>query len=88
VTFELVWRHGAQDTVIVSFQKHFDPKPGGDFSATSYEDSAPGAAVDARSGDLLILRYTGTNSSNAMDYIPNGDGTTNGGRIPFIDLPQ
>lgn len=87
VTFEIVWRHGGSDTVLASFEQHFDPLPDGGYRAQAYERTAEIDEVAATAGDLLVFRYAGRNSELMMAYIPNGDGDLVGGRIPFLDLP-
>jgi hypothetical protein len=92
VDFEILWRRdGVDDVEIVSWSHHFDPKPPNpepDFSATAYEVTGEGPAIDFEPGDQLVLRYTGTGTTVAMAYVPNGEGADTGGRHPYIDLPQ
>jgi hypothetical protein len=88
VTFEILRRRGDQDLPIVMWEHHFEADPDGDYTATPYEASASGSAVDVTDGDLLIFRYSGQSASLPMAYVPNGDGESAGGRIPYIDLPQ
>lgn len=89
VTFELLWRRdGRADVEIASWNHHFDPIGGGAFEAQPFEDTAQGAAIDFEAGDLLVFRYSGESATSPTAYIPNGDGDLQGGRIPFIDLPQ
>ena len=90
VHFELLWRHGdgAADTRLAAFDQHFDPLPDGSYRAQPYEVSASVGAVAAVTGDQLVFRYSGESASLDMSaYVPNGDGETTGGRIPYIDLP-
>jgi hypothetical protein len=87
VQFELLWRRGATDTPLASWSQHFAPKGGGDFSATAYEVDEAAPAIVFQAGDQLVFRYTGTNASTAMAYIPNGDGVRAAGRIPNLTLP-
>ncbi len=89
VRFELIWRQAAGgDVAIATWDQHFDPLPQG-FDAQAYEVTAQGPAITAAEGDQLIFRYTGTNTqpTQSMAYIPNGDGASANGRIPFITLP-
>jgi len=88
VRFELIRRPagGGADVPIASWDHHFDPLPSG-FDAQPFEVSAEGEAQVGATGDQLILRFTGTNSTQTMAYIPNGDGELAHGRIPYIDLP-
>jgi len=88
VTFEILRRRGAEERPIVRWEHHFDPLPDGSYRATPYEATADGPSVGVDEGDLLVLRYTGQSASLPMAYVPNGDGATSGGRIPYIDLPQ
>jgi hypothetical protein len=87
VHFELLWRRGATDTSLAVWDHHFDPKGGGDFTAIAYEIDEATDAIPYQAGDLLIFRYTGTNATSAMAYIPNGDGVRASGRIPNLTLP-
>ncbi len=87
VRFEIIWRQAAgADVPIAMWDQHFDPRPQG-FDAQAYEVSAQGPAIDQQPGDQLIFRYTGTNATQPMAYIPNGDGELAMGRIPYIVLP-
>ena len=87
--FDLVWRRGTTDTTLVTFAEHYDPLGGGNFDAQPLEyDEATTVALDFKSGDKLVFRYTGTNGSVAQAYIPNGDGSLSKGRIPNITLPK
>lgn len=88
VTFEIIWRHGGADDVLATFEHHFDPLPNSAYVAQAFEDTAEVDAVDASSGDLLVLRYSGQSASLQMAYIPDGEGDHAGGRIPFIELPR
>lgn len=88
VRFEIIWRSDAGDDVLATFDHHFDATGGPDFDAVPYEDSVDGPEAPAAEGDQLILRYSAMNATLNGSYIPNGDGATHNGRIPFIDLPQ
>jgi hypothetical protein len=89
VTFDILWRRSERaDLTVVSWQHHIDPLPGGEYLAQAFEDTATGAALDWRDGDLLVPRFTAASASSPQAYIPNGDGATAGGRIPFIELPR
>jgi len=48
---------------------------------------AQAPAIDAQTGDQLVFRYTGSNTTGVEAYIPNGDGPNSNGRIPNITLP-
>lgn len=88
VHFELfVRRADTTEVALVAWDHHFEPLGGGRFDAQAYEDTAAGPAVDFVAGDQLILRFTGTGSTFAMAYQPNGDGFRAHGRIPYVDLP-
>lgn len=87
VTFDLLVRAaGGAETLIATFQHHFDPLPSG-FNAQPFDARMAGPAIAVEPGDQLILRYAGANTDVPMAYIPNGDGFRASGRIPFIDLP-
>jgi hypothetical protein len=59
------------------------------FDAQPYELEVPTTiAIDFQKGDEFIFRYTGMNSTAMMAFIPNGDGSVTGGRIPNITLPR
>jgi hypothetical protein len=88
VRFELFWRDDAGEHPIVTFEHHFDPPPGGGFTAVPYEETLPGVAVSARAGDELVLRLQAPGATLNLSYIPNGDGEAHGGRIPFLTLPN
>ena len=87
VTFDLIWRRGATDTVLVEWNDHYDPLPGGNYNAQAFEYDEPGVAIDFQAGDQLVFRYTGANTVSSEAYIPNGDGVNSNGRIPNITLP-
>ena len=87
VSYDILLRHAGTDTTIVSWQHHFDPLGGGNFSAQPFDGAATGAAQSVVAGDLLVWRFTGTNSTAAMAFVPNGDGTLSHGRLPSIVLP-
>ena len=88
-TFSLIWRHADKtaDTVLATWQKHWDPTPGS-FDAQPYEIDETGPAIDAQPGDQLVFRYAAANSVSQEAFIPNGDGSHSNGRIPAITLPQ
>ena len=88
VTFDLIWRRGATDTLLATNTTHFEPLPGGEYSATPCDVDLPAAAIDFEAGDELVFRYTGANTTSSQAYIPNGDGATTDGRIPNITLPR
>ncbi len=88
VTFDLIWRRGSTDMPLASWTHHFEPLPGGVFNAQPYEVDEVAPAIEFQSGDELVFRYTGSNTSSTQAFIPNGDGATAKGRIPNITLPQ
>lgn len=87
VTFELLLRAGAEDTSLASFAQHFDPVDGGAYRAQPFEHGEEIGQVEADDGDQLVFRFTGEGSDLMMAWIPNGDGDSTGGRIPYLDLP-
>jgi hypothetical protein len=88
VTFDLIWRRGSTDTTLATWSQHFDPLPGGVYTAQAYEIDQTTDAIDFKSGDQLVFRYSGANTTSQQAFIPNGDGATAHGRIPNITLPQ
>lgn len=88
VTFDLIWRRGANDTLLGTWTEHFEPLPGGAFDAQAYERDVDAPAITFEKGDQFIFRYSGMNSTLTMAYIPNGDGAITDGRIPNITLPK
>lgn len=87
VTVELLWRRpGRDDVVLLRDQHHFEPPASGS-TAQTYDVTQDAAAITWQEGDQLVFRYTGTGSTLSSAYVPNGEGDTAGGRIPFIDLP-
>jgi hypothetical protein len=88
VQFDLIWRRGSTDTVLATWNQHFDPLGGGNFDAQPFEYDEDCVAIDTLKGDQLVFRYTGTGGATAEAYIPNGDGAFSHGRIPNITLPK
>jgi hypothetical protein len=88
VTFELIWRRGADDTVLATWTDHYAPLGGGNYMAQPFEYDETAQAIDTLKGDQLVFRYTASASSAADSYIPNGDGVNSNGRIPNITLPK
>ena len=86
VTFDLIWRSGGNDTVLAEWTDHYDRRPVG-FDAEPYEYDEVCPAIVQHSGDQLVFRYTGSNTTGVEAYIPNGDGPNSNGRIPNITLP-
>ena len=87
VQYDFIWRHGGTDTTLVTFMHHFDPLPGSNFGATQYDADADGIAAAAAPGDQLVWRWSIASGGTAPVAIPNGDGTTSGGRFPSITFP-
>ena len=88
VTFDLIWRRGDTDTVLATWMQHWEPLAGGSFKAQPYEIDVEGQAIDFEPGDELVFRYSGSNTTTSMAFIPNGDGVLAEGRIPNITLPR
>jgi hypothetical protein len=87
MTFAMLWRTGETDTTIVQWTHHFDPVPN-DFDAIPYEDTETSTVdVHPADGDQLIFRYSAANTTSTEAWIPNGDGSTSNGRIPYITPP-
>jgi hypothetical protein len=87
MTFELLHRRGSNDIVIVTWMQHFDPLPVG-FDAQAYELDQAGPAIDFASGDKLVFRFSGANTTQSDAWVPNGDGMSSKGRIPYLTLPK
>ncbi len=87
VTFDLIWRRGGTDTSLATWSQHFDPLPGGVYTAQAYELDQATQAIAYQSGDQFVFRYSGANTTSQQAFIPNGDGATANGRIPNITLP-
>jgi hypothetical protein len=88
VEFDLLWRRDGSETMLATVQQHLDPPTDGGFDAQAFEVDVEAPAIDFRTGDQLVLRYTGTNATSADAYIPNGDAAKKAGRDPNITLPQ
>ncbi len=88
VTFDLIHRRGAEDTVLATWQDHFEPLPGSVYDSQPYELDQDAPAIDFQAGDQLVFRYSGANSTSEQAFIPNGDGAIAHGRIPNITLPR
>jgi hypothetical protein len=88
VTFDLIHRRGVDDTVLSTWDQHFEPLPGGTYDAQAYELDRDAPAIDFEDGDQFVFRYTGANSTSEQAFIPNGDGAVTGGRIPSFTLPR
>ena len=90
VQVEILWRHadGSGDTQLAAFARHFDPLAGSVYRAQSWDETSSVDAVAAQGGDALVLHYSGESASLPAAFIPNGDGSIAGGRIPFIELPR
>jgi hypothetical protein len=90
VQYDVLWRPsgGAPDTVLATWQMHFDPPTGaGQFDAVPFEGDASAPVANAAPGDQLVLRFTASNSPAGPAFIPNGDGAQAMGRIPSLSLP-
>ncbi len=86
VTFDLLFRHESQDTVIGTWQQTLTPRPVG-FDAQAIDLTIDAPAFNVSVGDQLVFRYAGE-MGLAMSYIPNGEGSRANGRIPFVTLPR
>ena len=87
VSFELLVRAGGEDHQLATFAQHFDPVDGGAYRAQVFEHDEDLERVEAEEGDELVFRFTGEGSDLMMAWIPNGDGDSTGGRLPYLDLP-
>jgi hypothetical protein len=87
VTFDLVHRRGSDDTTLATWNAHYAPIGAGNYDAQPFEYDEDAPAIDFKSGDQLVFRYTGANTVSNEAYIPNGDGQLTSGRIPSITLP-
>lgn len=88
VTFELIHRRGATDTVLAMWTQHFEPRPAGEFEAQEFEMDHDAPAIDFVAGDQFVYRYTGANATLEMAYIPVGFPESEGGRQTNITLPR
>lgn len=88
VTFDLVHRRDGADTTLATVMQHFEPLPGGVFTAQACDIDMTAPAIEFEAGDQFIFRYTGANTTSTNGYIPNGDGHLAEGRIPNITLPK
>ena len=88
VTFDLIWRSGTTDHPLATWTQHFDPLPGANYDAQPFEYDEDCPEIATATGDQLVFRYTGANTTSAEAYIPNGDGSHANGRIPYIELPN
>lgn len=88
VTFDLIWRRGADDTVLATHAQTFMPLADGSFKAQPCEVDLEAPAIDFAPGDQFVFRYAGANSTGTTAWIPNGDGALTNGRIPNITLPR
>jgi hypothetical protein len=88
VQYDFIWRHAGTDTTLVTFTHHFDPRSDGTFRATEYDADAAGLAAAAAAGDQLVWRWSITAGSASGVAVPNGDGTSSGGRFPSITFPH
>lgn len=87
VTFDLLHRRDATDTVITTWTEHFNPLPIG-FDAQAYEIDMPGQVVPFIDGDKLVFRFSAANTIESDAWIPNGDGRIAHGRVPNFTLPN
>ena len=87
VTLTLIWRRGQTDTTLGEVMQHWNPRPDGTYSAQANEFDLAAPAIDYKSGDKLVFRYSGQSARLREAFIPNGDGSRASGRIPSIRLP-
>jgi hypothetical protein len=90
VQFDVLWRSATGDVTIASFSHHFDPAAGpNSFAPVPFDGQADGVAAPAAVGDHLVLRFsiTSTHPPNTTQFVPNADGSIDGGRIPALILP-
>ena len=87
VQFDLVHRRAGIDTLLATTMRRFEPRGSDDFDAQPCDIPMLAPAMDFEPGDQFVFRYTGTNSTSANGYIPNGDGARTNGRIPNVTLP-
>ena len=87
VQFDLVHRRGTDDTTLATWTAHYNPIGPGQYDAQPFEYHQYAPSVDFKSGDQLVFRYTGSNTTSNEAYIPNGDGAITHGRIPNFTLP-
>jgi hypothetical protein len=91
IDYDVIWRHGGSDTNIVHFSHHFEPLTGDQkFDASPFEGDANGDAVPAKSGDLLVLRFSASGpdaGTTNQVFIPDADGANAKGRVPSLILP-
>ncbi|HEY5950211.1 MAG TPA: hypothetical protein VIV40_32170 [Kofleriaceae bacterium] len=85
--FELLHRRGTADSVVTTWNQHFNPLSIS-FDAQAYELDQTGAAIDFTAGDLLVFRFSAENTIQSDAWIPNGDGNLSHGRIPNFTLPK
>ncbi len=88
VTFSIIHRRGDADTVLATWDEHFEPLPGGTFEAQLRERDEVAPAVPFQDGDKLVYRYAGANAQGSMSYIPVGNPESEGGRHTNITLPH
>jgi hypothetical protein len=87
VTFSLIHRRGASDTVLATWMQHFEPHPE-DIQAQPYELPVAASGIEFAEGDEFVFRYTGDNSTVGMAFIPVGNPGSEGGRAPNITFPR
>ena len=88
VELDLIHRRGGVDTVLATRVDHYEPLPGGVYTAQPFDYDAPAPALDFAAGDQFVFRYKAVMATGPEAYIPNGDGGSTSGRIPNIRLPK
>src|SRR5205823_3279919 len=84
VHFEVIHRRGSADTDACTWDHHFDPALDGTFPVQPLDADAACTAVDFQPGDKLVFKYSGASAMNNEAYIPDGEGSSNGGRDPNL----
>ncbi len=87
VTFSIIHRRGDVDTVLATWEEHFEPLPEG-FKAQPRERDEAAPTVSFQAGDKIVYRYAGANAAGSMSYIPVGSPESEGGRHTNITLPR
>ena len=87
VRYDVIWRHGGDDTVIATATGTLTPQQPDPYVAAPFEGDAAGIAAPAAAGDKLVLRFTVTGGDADTYFIANGDGAYAHGRVPNLTLP-
>ena len=87
VTLTLIWRRGTTDTTLAQWTQHWEPLADGTYKAQANDLDMDGPAIDYRSGDQLVFRYSGRSAQMREAFIPTGGGALENGRMPSLQLP-